>query len=223
MRKELILEDAGPQLEDWREVYVEKLTTQLPKALILPMEHTIKITLRGQRVWIAMSKKNSNGVRIVTGTRSALIPLAIVFFGIAALFCISLAVSYSSYMSMMSFYSSYSHYYTPPPAYYFFAPYIPFIIVFFGLGAGVLATNKTRAMQSLALQLARETWLSFSRRVEAKVFPRPVSRPTPPKTPISTPPNEQARTLGKYCMYCGTPVEKAGAKFCENCGKSLFL
>ncbi len=223
MRKELILEGAGPQLEDWRETYVEKLTAQLPKAMVLPMEHTIKIARRGQRVWVAMSKKNSNNVRIVTGTRSALIPLAIVFFGIAALFCISLAVSYSSYMSMMSYYSSYSHYYTPPPAYYFFAPYIPFIIVFFGLGAGVLATNKTRAMQSLALQLARETWLSFSRCVEAKINPRAGSRPTPPKTLVNNPPSEQGKTLGNYCMHCGTRVEKPGAKFCENCGKSLVF
>ncbi len=228
MRKELILEDAGPQIEEWRETYVEKLTTQLPNALVLSMGNTIKILRRGQRVWIATNKKNSHDIRIVTATRSALIPLGILFLGFAILFMISLSSAYASYMSTMSFYSSYSnyssgYYYFPPPSLYtFIGPYIPFIVIFLGLGLGVLAINKTRQMQSLALRLARETWLSFKRRVESKLLSRTASPQTPPKTLVTTPPHEQELMLGRFCMFCGTPVEKSGAKFCENCGKDLF-
>jgi hypothetical protein len=97
MRKELILEDAGPQLDVWRETFVDNLATQLPKAVVLPIEHTIEISRRGQRVWIALNKRNSNDVRVVTATRSTLIPLAIVFFIIGAFYLVGCVASYMSY------------------------------------------------------------------------------------------------------------------------------
>src|SRR4030043_396781 len=99
MRKDLLLEGAGPHLDDWREAFVEQLTTQLPKTIVLPMEHTIEISRRGQRVWIALNKKNSDNVHVVTTTRSTLIPLAIVFFVIATIYLVGCVVSYLTYLS----------------------------------------------------------------------------------------------------------------------------
>ncbi len=78
-------------------------------------------------------------------------------------------------------------------------------------------------MQSMALRLARETWLTLNRHIEAKVLSRSAPRSAPPKTRVNPPQFDQDMTAKKYCMYCGTQVDKAGAKFCESCGKSLWI
>lgn len=210
MRKELSLQDAAPQLDDWLEIYVDKLSTQLPKAEVMQIGHSIKIFRTGQRVWITLNKTQSGSVHIVSETRFSIGVLAIIFCVIGSLIMMCVAPTFIAYQQMYA-----SH--NPNPWYYygFYRVMLNSFLIsvlFLGLGLSLQKLNKTREMQSLALRLARDT----------KPFIKLSSQPTPPQISATIPQLVRDGTLERFCSSCGTPVENSGAKFCEYCGKNFF-
>ncbi|OLS15732.1 MAG: hypothetical protein RBG13Loki_0626 [Promethearchaeota archaeon CR_4] len=206
MRKELVLEGAGPQLEEWRENFVEKVTVEMPKAITLPMEHTILVARRGQRVWTSLNKRKPSDVHLVSVTRSALIWGAIIFFAIGCFFLLVygiILITYYSYMYSYPYGYGYSGYY------YSLLISLIIILIIFWVPAGILAGfNKTRFMQTKVLQIARETWFSMT---------------NIPKFSLYAQPDKKLVTEGVFCANCGGRQEIPGAKFCQHCGKSYSV